>query len=343
MESPLEPGATGKRAIEVDRRRFLTFLVAAPTLAVAVEIGIQSANPGQAHAVIPSAPAPADIMDLGDALILACAPTANLIVVTVDENGRVGFALHRTEVGQGITTAIAMLIADEMDVALDQVDITEADARPELIFNQLTGGSNTIRALYTPVRQAAALARARLMAAAGQQFGVSVGQLRVEGGVVYGPSGQSAAYGSLSTAAANPALVVNTAQPKPESEQWLVGTPTSRRDARAMVTGQQKYTLDLKVVPGALPTMVRRPPSINGTVRSVNNETAVRAMPGVVDIVTIETGVAVLADTFGQALDAKEALDVTWGPGTVDGENNETIRGKLRGATVPFLVPPLLS
>lgn len=332
-----------KPAVEVDRRRFLTFLVAAPTLAVAAEIGIQSTNPGVAHAVIPTAPAPADLMDLGDVLILSNAPTAHLIVVTVDENGRIGFALHRTEVGQGITTAIAMLIADEMDVSLDQVDITLADSRPELLFNQLTGGSNTIRSLYGPVRQAAAMARARLVAAASARFGVSAGQLRVEGGVVYAPNGQSASYGSLTVAAADPTLAVTTAQPKPESEQRLVGTPTSRMDARAMVTGQQKYTLDLDVVPGAVPTMVRRPPTINGTVGSVNNEAAVRAMPGIVDVVTVATGVAVLAETFGQALDGKEALDVSWNSGTIDDENNETIKRKLRGATLPLLLPPLLS
>lgn len=336
-----KPG--GLQAVEVDRRKFLTFLVAAPTLAVAAEIGIQSANPGLAKAVIPSPPQPADLYDLGDYLILAAKPTENLIVVTVDEDGRVGFALHREEVGQGITTAIAMLIAEELDVPLSQVDITLADARPELLFNQLTGGSNTIRALYEPVRRAAALARARLMAAGGAQFGVSVDELRVEAGVVYGPDGQSATYGSLSTAAADPALVVNTAEPKPESEQTLVGTPTSRQDARAMVTGQLQYTLDLDVAPGAVPTMVRRPPTINGTVRRINNRAAVRAMPGVLGLVTVPTGVAVLAETFGQALDAKDALDVTWNGGTVDGENNETIKSKLRAATLPFLVPPLLS
>jgi len=99
----VEPGESAppaKIAVEVDRRRFLTFLVAAPTLAVAAEIGIQSANPGVANAVTPSPPQPADLYDLydlydlGDYLIHAATPTANLIVVSVDESGRVGFALH---------------------------------------------------------------------------------------------------------------------------------------------------------------------------------------------------------------------------------------------------------
>ncbi|SCX58477.1 isoquinoline 1-oxidoreductase, beta subunit [Klenkia marina] len=330
-------------AREHSRRRFLTFLVAAPTLAVAARIGADGLAPASAQAAVPSLPAPAEILDLGDALILAAAPTANLIVVTVDETGRVGLALPRAEVGQGITTAVGMLIADELDVGLDQVDVTLADARPELVFNQLTGGSNTIRSVYGPVRAAAAQARARLLAAAAARWGTAPSVLSVSAGVVTGPGGRSATYGELSAAAADPGLSVVLATPKPPSAATLVGTPTNRVDARRMVTGQMEYTLDLDVVPGALPTMVRRPPTINGTVRSVQNEAAVRAMPGVVDVVTVATGVAVLAETFGQALAGKEALEVTWGPGTVDGESNATIQQKLRAATLPFVVPPLLT
>jgi isoquinoline 1-oxidoreductase beta subunit len=167
--------------------------------------------------------------------------------------------------------------------------------------------------------------------------------LTVSGGVVSGPGGRTATYAELSAAAADPGLAVVVATPKPPSAARLVGTPTNRVDARRMVTGQMDYTLDLDVVPGALPTMVRRPPSINGTVRSVQNLAAVKAMPGVVDVVTVATGVAVLAETFGQALAGKEALQVTWGPGTVDGESNATIQQKLRAATLPFAVPPLLT
>src|SRR6266508_2922602 len=93
-------------------------------------------------------------------------------------------------------------------------------------------------------------------------------------------------------------------------------------------------------VDGALPTMVRRPPTINGTVESVSNTADIRAMPGVIDVVTIPTGVAVVAETFGQALDGKNALDVTWGPGTLDDQSSDTIRDRLRD-TVPAL--PALS
>ncbi len=291
--------------------------------------------------MIPTLPAPADLVDLGDVLILASAPTAHMLVLEIGEDGIVDFRLPRVEVGQGLTTAVAMLVAEELDVPLARVRIRLDDARPELLFNQLTGTSNSIRSLYDPVRHTAAAARARMIAAAARQWDVQASGLTVRQGVVSAPDGRTASYGSLSAAAASPALGALTATPKPESEHTLVGTPTSRIDARAIITGRQEYTLDLEV-PGAKPCMLRRPPTINGTVKSVNNESAVRAMPGVLDIVTVPTGVAVVAETFGQALDAKDALDVDWGPGSIDALSDDEITAKLKAATAPLVVPGLL-
>jgi isoquinoline 1-oxidoreductase beta subunit len=324
------------------RRRFLTFLVAAPTLTIATKLGIDAASPSTAAAAIPTPPGPAEILDLGDILILAGAPTANMLVLEVTTDGRVRLQLPRAEVGQGITTATAMLVAEELDMPLENVDVTLSDARPELLFNQLTGGSNTIRSVYDPVRNAAAAARARMVATAGQQWNVPANRLSTRNGSVVAPDGRSATYGALAGPASRASLPNLTVAPKPDSAHKLVGSPTSRKDALAMVTGQLKYTLDLDI-PGALPVMVRRPPTINGTVKKVNNEAAVRAMPGIIDIAVIPTGVAVLADTFGQALNGKNALDVTWNGGTVDGESNDTIKQKLQAAALPFAVPPLLT
>ncbi|MET9827927.1 molybdopterin cofactor-binding domain-containing protein [Streptomyces sp. NPDC006385] len=323
------------------RRKFLTYLVAAPTLALATKVGLDAAAPSAAEGAIPTPPAPADLVDLGDLLILAGTPTANMLVLEIGEDGIVDFRLPREEVGQGLTTAVAMLVAEELDVPLGRVRIRLDDARPELVFNQLTGSSNSIRSLYDPVRHTAAAARARMVAAAAERWGVKPGSLTVRQGVVTAPDGRTASYGSLSATAASPDLGALDATPKPESEHTLVGTPTSRVDARSIVTGRQHYTLDLEV-PGAKPCMLRRPPTINGTVKSVNNESAVRAMPGVLDVVTVPTGVAVVAETFGQALDGKNALDVTWGPGTVDTLSDDDIRAKLKASTAPLVVPGLL-
>ncbi|MGI5502390.1 molybdopterin cofactor-binding domain-containing protein [Lentzea sp. CA-135723] len=319
--------------VPVRRRQFLTFLVAAPVLTVAV--------PGTAEAVIPTLPQPAEILDLGDILILAGTPTAGaLAVLSVGEDGVVTLDLPRAEVGQGITTACAMLVAEELDLALDKVRVTLADARPELLMNQLTGGSNTMRSVYGPVRQAAAAARARLLAAAAKQHGVAADRLSTRDGAVILPDGRPILYGLLTSAAAQ-LTGVFAAQPKPDSQHRIVGTPQSRIDARAMVTGQFKYTLD-QDVPGAMPTVVRRPPTINGSVKSVDSAAA-RAMPGVLAIGVVPTGVAVVAETFGQAMAARDALKVTWNPGTIDALSDKEIRDKLKAAALPFVVPPLLT
>lgn len=315
------------------RRRFLTYLMATPTLAVAVNAGLFE---GTAGAAVPTPPQVAEIEDLGDFLIQAGKVTEDkLIVLNVSKAGLVTCALPREEVGQGITTAVAMIIADELDVPLSHVTVTLADARPELLFNQLTGGSNTLRSVFEPTRQAAATARSRLVAAAAERSGVPTSRLQVLSGVVVG-GGHQIPIGELSEAAASPQLKVAKAAPKDPSTYQLVGRPQNRKDARAMVTGEFKYTNDHEPVKGLLRAMVRRPPTINGTVKAIPNEATVRKMPGIRGIYVVPTGVAVLADTFGQALDGKEALKVTWNAGTVDTQNDATVRQALRDVNIPM-------
>ncbi|MHC8504145.1 xanthine dehydrogenase family protein molybdopterin-binding subunit [Pseudonocardia bannensis] len=330
------PVAFGHR--DMGRRRFLGYLFAAPTLAVGVKLGIDLAGGDTASAAIPAPPQPADLYDLSDALTDAARPTANLITVVVNEDGTVSFDLPRAEVGQGITTSIAMIIAEEMDVPLDKVKITLADARPELVFNQLTGGSNTIHAMYTPIRVAAAIAKGALLDAAAAILQENRERLTSREGLITGPAGTVLSYGELAKAAAATETRMVEAPPlKPASEFKIVGTPQNRLDAYDAVTGRKQFAMDLDV-PGATPTMVARPPSIGGTVEGIRNEDEVRNMPGVVDIATIRTGVAVAAETFGQCIDAVRALDIEWGPGLVDGESDDTIIEKLRAAAIPL--PP---
>ncbi|RZS43568.1 isoquinoline 1-oxidoreductase beta subunit [Herbihabitans rhizosphaerae] len=321
-----------KESTGIERRRFLTFLVAAPVLTVAADLSTAKT----AAAVVPSPPAVAEIADIGDLGILVGLPTAHMIVIEVTDTVRL--RLPRTEVGQGITTAVAMLVAEELDLPIGAVAVTLEDARPELLFNQLTGSSNSVRSLYDPIRHVAAAARGRLLAAASTLWDLPTRKLHTRDGAVVAPDGRRATYGTLTAAAADRTLRTGAAQPKPESEHTLVGTPTTRVDARAIVTGQVRYALDLDV-PGALPTMVRRPPTINGSVRSVDNRAAVLAMPGVVAVSVIPTGVGVTAETFGQALDGKNALEVTWNRGTVDDLSDSDISAKLRNAAPRFPAP----
>jgi isoquinoline 1-oxidoreductase beta subunit len=325
----------------ISRRRFIGYLIAAPTLIAAAELGVA---PGRAGAAVPTVQ-PIDQYDLSDLLTDAALPTSNLITVRVNPDGTVSFALPRAEVGQGITTAAAMTIADEMGIALDKVKVTLADARPELLFNQLTGGSNTMHAIYTPIRVAAALARQRMTAAAVPSLGGTASGYRVSDGVITGPDGRSVTFGELTRRAAVNRNARMQVELKPASQLKLVGTPQRRIDAHDIVTGRKQFAMDLPVS-DALPTMVCRPPTINGSAVRVHNLAAVKAMPGVTDVVMIghtadvPGGVAVRARTFGQCIDAIRALKVDWAPGTVDGKTEESVLADLRAAELPL--PPAL-
>ncbi|MEV0597789.1 molybdopterin cofactor-binding domain-containing protein [Streptomyces sp. NPDC050315] len=317
------------------RRRFLGYVLAAPTLVAAAELGPAP----KARADIPSAEI-TELVDLNDVMTAAALPTSNLITVEVGRDGTVSFALPRAEVGQGITTSTAMLIAEEMDVPLEQVRVTLADARPELVFNQLTGASNTTISTFTPIRVAAAVARGRLLQAAADELGAAITDLTLKAGVITGPAGKSIGIGALSEKAASVRTQRMSVELKPREQFTVIGRPHNRIDALAAVTGRKKFAMDLDV-PDAKPTMVCRPPTVNGKVGSVANLDEVRTMPGVTDVAVIATGVAVRAATFGQCIDAVRALRVSWKPGSAEGKSDESVLKKLRAAELPLGVPPL--
>ncbi|MEU3948273.1 molybdopterin cofactor-binding domain-containing protein [Streptomyces sp. NPDC029526] len=309
-------------------------MLAAPTLVTAAEL----APAPRARADGLPSPDVTRLVDLNDVMTAAALPTSGLITVEVLRDGTVSFALPRAEVGQGITTSTAMLIAEELDVPLERVRVTLADARPELLFNQLTGGSNTTVSTYTPVRVAAAVARHRLLRAAAAEFGVPAGELTLRAGTVVGPAGRTLGIGALSGKAAGPRTQEVSVDLKPRERFAVIGRSHNRVDARDAVTGRKPFTMDLDV-PDAEPTMVCRPPTINGTVGSVTNLDEVRAMPGVTDVVVISTGVAVRARTFGRCIDAVRALRVSWRAGTAEGASDASVLRQLRAAELPIGLP----
>jgi isoquinoline 1-oxidoreductase beta subunit len=324
----------------VGRRKFLGYVVAAGTLTVAAGLGEAALVPTTAAAAIPSLPEPSEVYDLNDMLTDAALPTANLITIRIDPDGTANLALPRAEVGQGITTSSAMLIAEELDLPLDRVRVTLADARPELLFNQFTGASNTTISTYHPIRVAAAIARGRLLQAAAGVLGEAVPTLTIAAGVITASTGASRTFGQLAVAAASLTNLQVSVTLKTPSQFTVIGTPQGRIDALDAVTGRKQFAMDLSV-PGALPTMVCRPPTINGTVRAVQNAAAVQAMPGITDVAVVSTGVAVRGTTFGQCIDAVRALQVTWGPGTEDTASDATVLQELHAAELPLVVPPL--
>ena len=321
---------------EISRRRFIGYLIAAPLLVAAADL---RAAP-LARASVPTVQ-PVDVYDLTDLLTDAANLTASLIAVTINPDGTASFALPRAEVGQGITTAVAMVLADELELPLEKVNIVLSDARPELEFNQLTGGSNSMHSLYDQVRVAAAAARGQLARTAAKQLETPLRTLTLKDGVVTAPDGNSLSYGSLTRTAAAPRTRAVLAQLKPASQQTLVGTPQPRIDAVEIVTGTKQFAMDLKV-PGAMPTMVCRPPTINGTALAILNEAQVTAMDGVTDVAIIPHtqfvpgGVAVRATTFGQCIDAIRALQVQWAPGAAAGKSDADVLQDLISAELPM-------
>lgn len=311
---------SGRRA--VSRRSFLTALVAGSAF-VLVARPTASADP-----------APDPGTGTTDRVLTALPADSNLVILEVRGDGTVHFGLPRAEIGQGLTTSVAMLVAEEMDISLDKVVASLSPGRQELIGEHYTGGSDSIRSLWEPVRSVSATARARLVRAAADRWSTDVRALTIVDGVVTAPDGRSAHFGELAAAAADPRLRFDASDPKDQDDLAVVGQPTTRRDARAIVTGQLTYTLDLDV-PDAMPVVVRRPPTINGTVASVD-EAALRAMPGVIDVAVVTTGVAIMARTFGHALAAKDAAVITWSAGTIDDESTESIQQKLRRSIPAF-------
>src|SRR3954453_20901973 len=322
----------------ITRRGAIGILVAAPTLVAAARWGV-----APAEAAIPTTQQPVDSYDLSDLLTDSARPTFSLITVTVNPDGTAAFALPRAEVGQGLTTSFAMVIADEMELPLEKVKVTLSDARPELVFNQLTGGSNTMHALYEPVRTAAASARGQLAATAARELGVDESALRLRAGVFTAPDGRTRSFAQLAEKAAVARDTTVTPTLKSKGQLRLVGREQRRIDAHDIVTGRKTFAMDLDV-PNALPTMVCRPPRINGGAKSVANLAEVKAMPGVSDVAIIEHnqfvqgGVAVRARTFGQCMDAVRALKVDWAPGPVDGKSADDVLADLKANELPL--PP---
>src|SRR4051794_1769546 len=317
------------------------YLIAGPTLIAAARWGIA---PETAQGAVPTVQ-PVDQYDLSDFLTDAARPTNALLTVTVKPDGTAAFELPRAEVGQGITTAIAMTIADEMDLPVDKVKVTLADARPELVWNQLTGGSNTMHALYDPVRMAAATARGQLAATAARDLGVDESALHLHDGVFTAPDGRRRTFADLAAKAAVSETRAVTPTLRSRASLRLLGSEQRRTDALDSVTGRKRFAMDLDV-PDALPTMLCRPPTINGRAVAVQNLAAVKAMPGVTDVAIVEHnqfvqgGVVVRARTFGQCIDAIRALKVQWGPGSVEGKSTDDVLADLKANELPLTPAP---
>ena len=245
----------------------------------------------------------------------AFAPNAFL---RVERDGAVVFVNPQIEMGQGAHTALAMLVAEELEVPLTRVTVEESPPNDKLYANpligfQVTGGSTSVRAFWKPLLSAGAAARLMLVDAAARKWGVDAKTLRArDGEVVDEAGGRRLPYGDLVEAAALLPVPEAPALKDPKDFR-LIGKPLARVDTPLKVNGAAKYGIDARL-PGMKYAAVAACPVFGGTLKSVNPAKAL-AVRGVRHVVEIENAVAVVADHTGAARKGLAALSIEWSEG----------------------------
>lgn len=238
--------------------------------------------------------------------------------IRIDHEGRVMLVMPYVEMGQGTYTSIPMLIAEELEVGLDQVRLEHAPPDDKLYANPLlgfqnTGGSTSVRAAWEPLRRAGATARSMLVSAAAQTWEVDANSCRAEKGeVIHVPTGRKLTYGALIDKAATLPVPENVALKDPKDFK-LIGTPAKRLDTPDKVNGKAQFGIDVKV-PGMKIATVAACPVFGGKLASVDDSKA-KAIKGVHQVVRLDNAVAVVADHMWAAKQGLAALDIQWDEG----------------------------
>ena len=269
----------------------------------------------------------------------AAAPLTNPFdaYLRIGADGRVTGLCAHMEGGQGILAGVATLVAEELDADWSQVDCDAVTGDPALYGNlqmggafQLTGGSTAMASSWNRYREAGAVARQLLVAAAAEAWGVPAGEIRVEKGRLAHASGREAGFGELVARAATLTPPASVALKSPED--WtLIGNENLRRpDTPAKTRGLQDYTIDVQL-PGMLTAVLARPPRFGAQAASFN-AASVLDRPGVVDVVETPRGIAVVAKTYWQALQAREHLEVEWDESTAETRGSDELLAEYRRA-----------
>jgi isoquinoline 1-oxidoreductase beta subunit len=257
--------------------------------------------------------------------------------IRIGRDGQVILTMPYVEMGQGTYTSIPMLIAEELDVSLRQVRLEHAPANEELYANpllgvQATGNSNAMRGAWKSLREAGAIARMMLVAAATKRWGVDPNSCSTQDGeVIHNSTGRRLKYGELAAEAAKMPVPGSVRLKSPE-EFKLIGTPVKRLDAPAKVNGTAVFGIDARP-PGLKIATLAQSPVFGGRVKSVD-DTAAKAVKGVRQIVRLDDAVAVIADHMGAAKKGLAALKIEWDDGQHGGLATEAIVRELEQATL---------
>src|SRR5437867_1722240 len=247
------------------------------------------------------------------------APFAPNAFIRIGTDDWVTVIVNHSEMGQGVYTALPMLVAEELDADWSKVRVESAPV--DAAYNhttfgmQMTGGSTSTWSEYDRLRNAGATARAMLVAAAASTWNVDPASLRTQSGyVIHDATKRRLSYGQLAEKASTMTPPQNVPLKDPKDFR-LIGRPTKRLDTPEKINGKGMFGLDV-TVPNMLVAVVARPPVFGGKVRSFNADKA-KAVAGVRDVVQIDRGVAVVAEGFWPAKLGREALQIEWDEGSL--------------------------
>jgi len=256
--------------------------------------------------------------------------------IRIDAHGKVTLIMPQVEMGQGIYTSIAMILAEELDAAFDQVSVEAAPPNDKLYGNptfgiQVTGNSNSVRAFWLPLRKAAAGARVILVQAASQQWKVEPATIHTEEGeAIHEASGRRLAYAALIDRAQG--LTPPKEPPlKGIKDFKLIGKPLKRLDTPDKVNGKVVYGIDT-MPPGVKFATVAACPVFGGTVGHVDDAKA-KSLPGVRQVIVLKDIVAVVGDHMWAAKQGLSALDITWNEGPNAAVSSDDVWKQLRAAS----------
>src|SRR5580658_7723242 len=256
--------------------------------------------------------------------------------IRIDHTGKTTLVMPQVEMGQGVYTALAMILCDELDGDYTGITLEHAPPNDKLYANpmlglQATGNSNSIRAFWKPLRTAGAATRAMLIEAAATQWQVDQATCTASSGkVMHAPSGRALAYGDLADAAG--ALPVPADPPLKDPKNFtLIGKPLKRYDTPNKTDGKVIYGIDT-MLPGMKFATLAQSPVFGGKVAHVDDSAATK-IPGVQKVVVLDDLVAVVGDHFWAAKTGLDALVITWDEGANAKINSSDIWDDLRAAS----------
>lgn len=245
----------------------------------------------------------------------------------ITDDGRVIFQLDKAEMGQGVLTSLAMTIGEELDYNPSNIIVELAGIHPSFINTemgaQLTGASTSTKTTFTPLREAGANARAMLLAAAAKQWQVDVETCTTDDGMVmHLPTAQKLSYGELASLAKSIKHIGKVTLKEPSQFRWI-GTALPRIDAPDKVNGKAIFGIDVQL-PGLKIAVIKRCPQAGGIPLSYDTAT-INNMPGIQKVFTMHSGIAIIADSYWQARNACNALQVVWNKGALAGLDSDDI------------------